>query len=199
MPITPLQLDAFKELVNIGVGRAAASLNELLESPIMLEVPAVSMLCYEELERDAGDLAENDFSCVQLGFQGSFSGIAALVFPPPSAAKLVSALTGEDPETPGLNGVMAGTLNEVGNIVINCVIGTIGNILEKPFDFSLPNYLEGKLRDLLMMNRNAPPRKILLVRTHFQVQDRHVEGNIFLVFEAASFDSLLAAIDRVYA
>lgn len=199
MSITPLQLDAFKELVNIGVGRAAASLNELLESPIMLEVPAVSMLCYEELERDAGDLAENDFSCVQLGFQGSFSGIAALVFPPPSAVKLVSALTGEEPETPGLNGVMAGTLNEVGNIVINCVIGTIGNILEKPFDFSLPNYLEGKLRDLLMMNRNAPPRKILLVRTHFQVQDRHVEGNIFLVFEAASFDSLLAAIDRIYA
>lgn len=198
MPISPFQLDAFKELVNIGVGRAAASLNDLLESTIMLEVPTVIMISYENLGIEAGNLADNHFSCVQLGFQGSFSGIAALVFPPPSAAKLVSALTGEEPETPGLNGVMAGTLNEVGNIVINCVMGTIGNILEKPFDFSLPNYLEGKLLDLLMTDRNAPPRKILLVKTHFQVQDRHVEGNIFLVFEAASFDSLLAAIDRIH-
>ncbi len=34
--ITALQLDAFKEIVNIGVGRAAATLNDMLDSPILL-------------------------------------------------------------------------------------------------------------------------------------------------------------------
>jgi chemotaxis protein CheC len=197
MSISILQLDALKELVNIGVGRAAASLNDLLESPIMLEVPEIRMLSYDELGDEAGTLSES-FSCVQLGFKGSFSGIAALVFPPASAVKLVSALTNEEPETPGLDGVMAGTLNEVGNIVINCVIGTIGNILEKPFNFSLPNFLQGRLVDLLNVTSSAIPHEILLVRTHFIVEDRHVEGNIFLVFEAASFDALLEALDHLY-
>jgi chemotaxis protein CheC len=199
--ITPLQLDAFKELVNIGVGRAAAALNEMLESPIVLEVPEVCMISYEDLNLQAGDGCadpDSNFSCVQLGFHGSFSGLAALVFPPASAAKLVASLTGEEPETPGLNGVMAGTLNEVGNIVINCVIGTIGNIIDKPFDFSLPNYLQGRLRDLVGVQGDDLPDRILLVRTHFTVQDRHVDGNILLVFEAASFDALLKAIDRMY-
>lgn len=200
MNITPLQLDAFRELVNIGVGRAAAALNEMLESPIVLEVPEVCMVSYADLNLQAGAGSDPDssYSCVQLGFHGSFSGLAALVFPPDSAAKLVASLTGEEPETPGLNGVMAGTLNEVGNIVINCVIGTIGNIIDRPFDFSLPNYLQGRLRDLIGSQGAAQPSRILLVRTHFAVQDRHVDGNILLVFEAASFDALLSAIDRMY-
>lgn len=194
--ITPLQLDTFKELVNIGVGRAAASLNDMLDSPIILEVPEVRMIGYEDLKNVAGAASEN-FSCVQLGFKGSFSGLAALVFPPSSAAKLVAALTDDEPDNPGLDGVMAGTLNEVGNIVINSVIGTIGNILEKPFDFSLPNYLHGTLSDLLHIGSALDLHTILLVKTHFIVQKKQIEGNIFLVFEAPSFDALLLAIDHL--
>lgn len=194
--ISPLQLDALKELVNIGVGRAAASLNDMLDSPIVLEVPEVRMIGYEDFRGVAGTDSES-FSSVQLGFRGSFSGIAALVFPPASAVKLVTALTAEEPDNPGIDGVMAGTLNEVGNIVINCVIGTIGNILEKPFDFSLPNYLHGVLGEILHVGTSSPLHSILLVKTRFIVQDKFIEGNIFIIFEAASFDSLLAAIDHL--
>lgn len=194
-------MDAFRELVNIGVGRAAAALNEMLESPILLEVPEVSMVSYEELNMQAVDgtiYPDNNFSCVKLDFHGAFSGLAALVFPPDSAVKLVSSLTGEVPETPGLNGVMAGTLSEVGNIVINCVIGTIGNILEKPFDFSLPSFIQGRINEIIGLKWEVRPKGILMVKTHFMVQDSHVDGNILFVLEAASFDALLDAIDKMY-
>ena len=198
MTLTELQLDAFKELVNIGVGRAASSLNDMLESHILLEVPEVSLLEYDEMEGIQGNMA-NELSCVQLGFHGSFTGVAALVFPPPSAVQLVSALTGEDAGAPGLDGLIAGTLNEVGNIVINSVIGTIGNILDRPLDFSLPNYLQGHLWELLKMGAEPQRQQIILVRTHFTVMEKQLEGNIFLVFEAASFDALLLAIDQAHA
>jgi chemotaxis protein CheC len=195
--VTELQLDAFREIVNIGVGRAAASLNDMLESPIQLEVPEVRMVSYEDLAGLAGTVSES-FSCVQLGFRGSFSGVAALVFPPSCAAKLVAAMIDEEPDDPGLDGVMAGTLNEVGNIVINCVIGTIGNILKKTFEFSLPNYLQGALREILHVRHYSGLHFILLVKTHFIVQEKHIDGNIFIIFEASSFDTLLSAIDRLY-
>lgn len=198
MTITPLQLDALKELVNIGVGRAASSLNDMLESPIRLDVPEVRMLTCQELGTETGGNRET-FSCVQLGFKGSFSGVAALVFPQTSAIKLVAALTNEEPEAPGLNGIMAGTLNEVGNIVINCVIGTLANILESPFDFTFPHYLHGLLQDLLTLEITAGKKSIMMVKTHFLVENRHVDGNIFLVFEANSFDALLTAIDQFHA
>ncbi|NVN99790.1 MAG: chemotaxis protein CheC [Geobacteraceae bacterium] len=198
MNLTELQLDAFKELVNIGVGRAAASLNDMLDSHIMLEVPEVRMLDFDDMTGVTDNLAQ-DLSCVQLGFYGSFTGMAALVFPPPSAVQLVSALTGEDATAPGLDGLIAGTLNEVGNIVINCVIGTIGNILERPLDFSLPNYLQGQLGELLKMGDDDQRKKIILVRTHFTVLEKQLDGNIFLMFEAASFDALLLAIEQIHA
>ena len=201
MDITPFQLDAFKELVNIGVGRAASSLNEILNAPIMLKVPEVSMINYEDMAsqlNEGNSVPEDNYSCVQLHFNGVFSGLAALVFPPDSAVKLVASLTGEEPETPGLNGVMAGTLSEVGNIVINCVIGTIGNILDKPFDFALPNFVQGRLNDLICGKHNVKPLHILLVRTNFTVKENQVAGSILLVFESASFDSLLQAIDHMY-
>jgi chemotaxis protein CheC len=195
---TDYQLDAFKEIVNTGVGKAAASLNEMLDSHIELVVPAVAMFDFDDLEKEGfKSLIDTPLSCVHLGFSGSFTGSAALVFPPESASKLVSALGGGDMESPHLNGVMAGTLNEVGNIVINAVIGTIGNILAKPFEFSIPTYIEVTLVDLLRRDSKSGLLAILLVRTHFQVKDRQIEGNIFLIFDLGSFESILSAIDTL--
>lgn len=195
--LTDFHLDALKEIVNTGVGRAAASLNIMLESHIELEVPSISIFRPEDLDEEYDNVHSAELACVQLGFRGHFNGSALLVFPPKSAVKLVAALTGEDPGAPTLNAIMAGTLNEVGNIVINGVIGTIGNYLAKPFDFSLPNYMEGKLTELLRSPDKETNVTILLVRTRFRVENRQVEGSIFLLFELGSFDALLAAIDEM--
>lgn len=191
------QLDALKEIVNTGVGKAAAALNDMLAAHIELEVPAVTLFRLEDLSAELQGAAEREIACVQLDFHGSFTGTAALVFPPASAAQLVATLIGEDLDAPYLDGVMAGTLNEVGNIVINGVIGTIGNILEKPFDFSVPNYVEGRLEELLQQKNPDGDLTVLLIRTRFQVQDRQIEGNIFLVFELASFEEFFRTLESL--
>ncbi|HWI41370.1 MAG TPA: hypothetical protein VNX25_07770, partial [Verrucomicrobiae bacterium] len=61
------------------------------------------------------------------------------------------------------------------------------------------DYLEGELGELLTIASRRRPATVLLIRTHFSVRDKHVDGNIFLVFESASFDSLLVSIDRMLA
>lgn len=191
------QLDVFKEIVNTGVGKAAAALNAMLDSHIDLAVPSIVLFRLDDPHSDLAHLLGTEMSCVQLDFRGFFGGTAALVFPPQSAVMLVASLTGEDPQAPYLNGVMAGTLNEVGNIVINGVIGTIGNILQRPFDFSIPNYLEGRLEELLNLDRPASDLTVLLIRTQFQIQDRQVVGSIFLLFELGSFDTFFAALENL--
>ncbi|MFA5515901.1 MAG: chemotaxis protein CheX [Desulfuromonadales bacterium] len=196
MPPNEFQLDALKEIVNTGIGKAAASLNAMLESPIDLEVPAITIFQLNDLDSDLQGDAEADIACVQLNFRGSIAGKAALVFPPQSAVNLVAALTGEEPDVNNLNAVMAGTLNEVGNIVINAVIGTIGNILTQPFDFSVPNYIEGKLEELLGPDK-LEGITVLLIRTRFRVQKNHIEGNIYLIFEVGSFETLFHAVENL--
>lgn len=192
------QFDALKEIVNIGVGRAAASLNEMLDAHIDLQVPSI---CFFNLD-DAGKVPDylkvDRLSCVQMGFHGSFTGSAALVFPPESAAKLVTALTGEQPGAPGMNAVMAGTLNEVGNILLNGVMGTMGNILSRPFDYSFPSYLEGSLNELLSKPNLGVEGMALMVQTNFQVKKMEIEGNVFLLFELDAFESLIQTLSELY-
>jgi chemotaxis protein CheY-P-specific phosphatase CheC len=42
--LTDKQINAFKKLVNISVGRAASMLNEMVDSTIFLEIPCIQIL-----------------------------------------------------------------------------------------------------------------------------------------------------------
>ncbi len=46
MELTAAQLDALKELINIGIGRAAGMLNDMVNSHVSLQVPQVRILSH---------------------------------------------------------------------------------------------------------------------------------------------------------
>ncbi len=197
MKLAPRHLDALSELMNIGVGRAAGMLNQMLGSPIELVVPMVKIVKISELADELGHRPDDNFSFVRLRFQGPIQGTAALVFPPDSAALLVAVLTGEEPGTPDLDSVRAGTLSEVGNIVINGVMGSLGNLLRLPVTYELPTYFEGLPEHLLHRRHSKPDPTMILAHTSFAVSDLEIHGTILLVFEVRSFDALLEAVDRI--
>lgn len=192
------QFDALKEIVNIGVGRAAAALNEMLDAHIELKVPTLCFFNPRNTEEIPPHLRVAQLSCVQMGFSGKFQGTSALVFPPESAAKLVTALTGQQAGAPGMNAVMAGTLNEVGNILLNGVMGTIANILEKPFEYTFPSYLEGSLEQLLASPEIARETLALMVQTNFAVREMQIEGNVFLFLELKAFETLIRMLNELF-
>jgi len=195
--LTPAQMDILKELINIGIGRAAGVLNEMTSFHILLDVPFIKVLPHKALKREIEEFGSSRIAAVSLGFNGPFSGTAALVFPPDSASKLVTVLTGEEPGTPDLDSVRAGTLTEVGNIVINGVMGSIGNIIEQRINYSVPTYMEDTIDNLLALNSPDVNLLVLLVRTRFTIKQLQVEGDIILLFEVGSFDSLVANINKI--
>ena len=189
-----LQMDALREMVNTGLGRAAASLNMMLDVPVDLDVPSIAMFKPEDFPFCRTVFGNELLSCVQVGFRGPFCGNAFLAFPPQNASRLVATLTGNASTSSIQNGIMADTLNEVGNILINSMIGTIGNILAEPFEFSLPRYLEGKFDDLLLMKIPPVEQTLLLALTRFQTRQLEISGNIFIFFELGAFEKLLSLI-----
>ncbi len=194
------QLDALKEMIGVGMGKAADMLNEMLESHIELKLPSLEIVKLSEFKDNNIDtgLVGDNLASVSLGFKGSFKGNSTLVFPEESAAKLVSALTNEESGSTGLDSVMAGTLSEVGNIVINGVMGSISNYLTNSVDYSLPNYMEGELFDLLRLRDLSEDSLMILAETTFKVQNLQVDGSIFIVFEIGSFGTILSEIDKLY-
>ena len=197
MTLTNEQQDILTELINIGVGRAAGMLNEMLQSHVELQVPYIQIISPTSIEEAIGNLAPERISSVQLRFKGSFSGTASLVFPPDSAAKLVDILTGEAFGIEDLDEIRVGTLTEVGNIVINGVMGSIANILHEQINYSVPTYLEGSVNQLLPTNNEDYDATILIAHTRFRIQEFQIEGDIILFFEVGSFDTLLTAVNAL--
>jgi chemotaxis protein CheC len=194
MNLTLEQMDALKELINIGVGRAAGVLNEMLQSHVRLRVPSIKVLSLPELDEEMKGLNEESLSAVQLPFKGPFSGTASLVFPTESAANLVGVLIGDETGTPDLDSIKIGALTEVGNIVLNGVMGSIGNVLQLQVEYAVPTYMEGNVGHLVAPDVSEHHTTILLAETRFTVEHLHVDGNIILIFEVGAFDALLDAI-----
>jgi chemotaxis protein CheC len=195
MNLTPDQIDAIQEIVNIGVGRAASVLNEMLEAPISLQVPYIKIGSSLDFQSEMKTrLGGERVAAVRQDFSGSFAGLAELVFPTDSASILAAVLTGEELGTPDLDAVRIGTLSEIGNILINSVIGSISNVLNQRLDYAIPSYIEDTVENLINVGDNQQDNTILLAQTQFFIEKLQIRGDIILVFEVGSFDVLLDAI-----
>ncbi len=195
--LTDKQNDVLKEMINIGIGKGAEMLNAILATHINLEVPFVRVLSQKEFESDVKKNHVDSLAAVNLAFNGDISGNVELVFPKESASNLVAALTGERPETIIMDSIRSGTLSEIGNVVINAVIGSISNLLGFTLNYSTPSYIEGNYEKLSMAVRTGKDSIILQARARFIIDTLAVVGDIMLFLELDSLDKIFSIIQRV--
>jgi chemotaxis protein CheC len=198
MKLTPNQLNTLQEVFNIGVGRAAGVLNEMIGSHICLQIPVLKILSPLEAKEEMLDrLGLNRLSTVRLTFSGTLSGNAQLLFPTDSASKLVDLITDEDLDLPDLDTIKIGALTEVGNIVLSGIMGSMSNLLKQNFEYLLPNYLEDTVDHLLDIQCPDVQVKILLAQTRFDVEDMPITGDIVVLFKLGSFENLILALSEM--
>jgi chemotaxis protein CheC len=193
--LTPLQVDILQEFINIGIGKAAGIINQMSRIHVILKVPEISIMNAQELRSAFQERSQEKFSAVTLGFHGNFSGRAALVFPPESAASLVSIIIGSEDTGLDMDSLRIGTLQEVGNIVLNGVMGSITNIVREHIDYLTPDYREDSFQNIMRVDDEK--LLILIARTQFTLENQLIQGDIVILFHLQSFDAFVAAIDRV--
>lgn len=194
MEVDEDSVDAIRELINIGVGRAAGMLNDITDCSIVLQVPRVVIVRPDELATINNGLAGSALSTVALNFTGPMSGLSALVFPQESASSLVMLMTKETENTPELDAIRIETLKEVGNIIINAVMGSIANVLRHHLTYSVASYQEVTIPALVKSLRIAADDRIVLANAHFRIENTAIDGNILLILEMGSMDKLLESI-----
>ncbi|HZQ82752.1 MAG TPA: chemotaxis protein CheC [Gaiellaceae bacterium] len=117
-----LQLDALRELANIGSGTAATALSSLLGCPVDVSVPNALAVPLADAVEAAGP-PETFTTAVVLPIFGDFEAIVLLLFPPDDAARLCELL-GVDPATE----VGLSALGEIGNILGSAYVGALGTM-----------------------------------------------------------------------
>ncbi len=198
MILTADQQDSLKELINIGFGRAAASLSKLTGHRVILNAPEVNVYTITEVGQALeADIGRDDIATVHQVFSGSVTGDALLILDTGSAAVLKELLTGESALPLKVDASAREVLTEVGNILLNACLGTFGNLLKVQVSFSLPRLNLDALNDVLqsLVIEHQELQYALVVRAGFNLRDSTINGFVVIVLGIAALDRLIRAVD----
>jgi len=190
------QVETLRELINIGVGKGASVLNTMLNNHIQLGVPFIKILHRDDMLSYLSSLGEEKLSVVSLPFKGGSGGSAKLVFPTVDANKLVDSFMESMNQTVDDDSMRIGTLSEIGNIVINSVMGAISNILKIHFRYSIPTYHESIYDKLLDENEAIENSALILAQTKFSINKLEVIGNLIIFFELTTFGYFVESLNQ---
>jgi chemotaxis protein CheC len=198
MHLTATQQDALVELLNIGFGRAGASLSQLTGHRVLLEVPEVSIHPVGEVASALGKFVQSDVATVHQIFSGAVAGDALLILDHAGASMLKELLTSEPALPLAIDTSAREVITEVGNILLNACLGTFGNLLNVQVSFSVPQLsLEsvGAILESLRVNREGL-QYALVVRAGFKLRDAEVRGYLVIVLSVASLERLIRSVEE---
>ncbi len=198
-PIEERELDALREISNIGAGHAVTALHQMTRRVITLEVPAVNLVPFSEVAHRLGGLEEE---VVGLFFRvyGGSRGNMLVVMSRTSAEHLLTVLfDGDGPKRP-LGDMEISALKEVGNILTSSYLTAIGSLLQIPLIPSIPAFsmdMAQAVVDLLLIELAEVTHEALVIQTDFATRDKTFTGHFCLLPDPGSIETILTAIDRL--
>jgi chemotaxis protein CheC len=185
---TTFQLDALRELANIGSGTAGTALSQMLGRSVDISVPNAFVLPLAEAV-DAVGSPEEDVTGVVIPLQGELDAVVLLVFPVADAATLC-----------GLLGVEAGTevglsaLSEIGNILGASYVGAIAAMTGLDLDLTPPQTVTDMLAAIVstvLASRSAGTDTAMILDSELTVEGEACSLSFLLLPAAGEVQEVL--------
>lgn len=203
MKINDLERDALRELVNVGLSRAAAQLSMLLNDQIHITVPEVQVVEPEQVAQVLKLDEEISVAAVWQKLTGYMEGTAMLMFPSEDSRVLVHSLVGQAMEGSGevdLRAIEYEAMMEIGNIIITSGMVAIADMLGQEITMSLPDYMEAKLSEVMAQRSKAnagQQMQVIIIFTQLYAERRKIEGRMVLMMTVPSAKDLFARLDEM--
>jgi chemotaxis protein CheC len=188
--LTKTQLDALREVINIGTGHAANALSKLIDQKINVEVPDVSLVPLTKVPELMGG---HDLPIVGLYFKfyGGISGNILLFLPENVTDALLDFLTAGVPvgDAAEKEAMQESALLELGNIVANSYLNAIAEMMDTKIFISVPYYSRdqlGAMIDVLLIQIAEAADHALLMETLIESTEKKLKGNIAIFLEEDS-------------
>jgi chemotaxis protein CheC len=143
LAFTDLELDALRELANIGSGNAATALSAMLGKQVDISVPTASAVPLAEAVAIAGEPDEVRHGVV-VPIVGDLEAVVLLLFPDEDARKLCG-IYGIEPSTDDGRSM----LGEVGNILGTSYINVLAQMVGMELQPAPPQVVEDMLGAIL--------------------------------------------------
>ncbi len=198
VPLNDVQLDALKEISNIGMGHAATALSQLIGQTVHLKVPRITIADIADMPELVGG-AEEVVVGITLQIFGDARGTILLIFPRESATQLLVRLVGKKPEDLIFDELSASALKELGNILASAYLSALGGLLHMTLIPSIPLLaydMAGAVVDNVLIELSQEGDLALMVETEFHGQspdDEVIRGHFMILPDPRTLDVLLEA------
>ncbi|HZK85072.1 MAG TPA: chemotaxis protein CheC [Desulfosporosinus sp.] len=196
MEITQFQLDALREIGNIGSGNAATALSTLLQRRIDMSVPKVWAIPFEQIADIIGHL-DTPQATIYVKVEGEAPGKAVFYFPVESAEVVVQALLGTDKPMDVYTDEMAqSALKEVGNILVSSFLIALTQFSGIPLQPSVPALavdMIGASLDAIFLEEGMLEDTVLFIDTQLTGIPK-IEGKFIFLPDDGSLEKLLGAM-----
>lgn len=191
--LTNLQVDALKEIANIGAGHAATALSQLLDSTIALEAPTAEILSFDDLDTRVDD--DQVFAALHIYVRGDVPGHLLVLIDHHAALEFVGVyLKRVTADLKIHDAIVEATLIEFANIVATSYLGALVKLSGCNLIPSVPKFSSGTmLATFESIMPNAPHRDVFLVESTFLDRGARIYGHVIFIPDTGSFGPLLAA------
>jgi chemotaxis protein CheC len=193
------QLDAIREVANIGAGHAATALSQMTNRKIMITVPRVNVRPMEEACDIVGTPGEV-IAAVLMHMMGDLTGRAMLMFPQRAARTLCDFLLRREPGTTRDFGEMErSAIKEAGNILGSAYLNALSDFMGMMLVPSVPSLvidLSGAVLTSAHLNFGHDRDYAFCVETSFRVDgdNESLGGHFLLLPDVAALRSIFDAI-----
>jgi chemotaxis protein CheC len=128
--LKPEQLDALREVANIGVSHAATALSTMTGQSIMIKVPTISIARLDEVPGHVVADPDDPVAVILLQMLGDLTGRSILVFPEPTACRLAEMmLMRPRGSSPSIALLEESALKECGNILSGAYLNALADFM----------------------------------------------------------------------
>ena len=189
-------VDAVAEVLNIGMGSAAAALSEMIDDEVKLSVPGVDFVSRLEATHIIGSKAKTDVSGVHQHFQGAFGGDAMLLFPEEQSLELVRAVLQQDAmNLQDLTDMEQEAMTEIGNVILNACLCSMADMFGKEMLGDIPEFVQGSLAQVFSTEGTLETEAIvLLLNMDFSVDRKSIQGYVTFLMDVDSVGQFKANI-----
>ena len=177
------ELDALREVANIGAGHAATALSQMTDCRVMISVPRITVPSLEELPKLLGDL----------------TGRTLLLLPIENAQMLCDLLLRKAPgTTKEFEELQRSALKEAGNILAGAHMGALSDFMRMMLLPSVPSLVVDRAGAVLATSHLGFGRSqdcVICVDTDFDFAqaEKNLTGHFLLFPDESSLTAILEA------
>ena len=198
--MTELERDIIREILNIGLARAADSFAIIAQERVLLEVPNLDLVPSSNILSRVKDY-EGSHVIIQSDIKGDFNGTTLMFFSGQHVQRLSRVCLRMDvTDSIKIDAMQESLLLEISNIITGALVTQLANILKAQIYGAPPIAPRGNIADslnALVLNRPLVQPLIFSVITQFSDKQNSVELPLMIFFDRDTFAKMLEII-RTY-